>query len=192
MKIFFKDIFLLDSWGNEEAINYLAGIYDVTEFCDDTGRLYVHVDTLDFESYSNQDEFSPDVKSYLKNAERYKKIWESGHHAKINPPNYYIDWAISKKFEIPWLDDAIEHGYYKPKEIYLQQNISKPLSDKERITLLVIIAALAKEAKVDISKISKSGDLIASMTQIIGAPIGATTIETHLRQIPEALQSRTK
>lgn len=68
----------------------------------------------------------------------------------------------------------------------------KLLGNKERETLLVIIAALAKEAKVDIGKISKAGELIANMTQIIGAPIGATTIETHLKKIPEALQSRTK
>jgi len=69
---------------------------------------------------------------------------------------------------------------------------SKPLLNIERETLLIIIAALAKEAKVDIVKTSKAGDLIANMTQLIGAPIGATTIETHLKKINQALQKRAK
>lgn len=66
------------------------------------------------------------------------------------------------------------------------------LNGSERETLLIIIAALAKEAKIDISKISKTGDLIAVMTQQLGTPIGATTIETHLKKIPLALESRAK
>ena len=69
---------------------------------------------------------------------------------------------------------------------------SKSLVDRERETLLIIIAALAKEAKVDIDKISKAGDLIANMTHLIGVPIGATTIETHLNKIKQALENRAK
>lgn len=69
---------------------------------------------------------------------------------------------------------------------------NKPLTEKERETLLVIIAALAKEAKIDIEKISKAGDLIANMTQLMGVPIGATTIETHLKKINQAIANRTK
>lgn len=69
---------------------------------------------------------------------------------------------------------------------------SEPLLNTERETPLVIIAALAKEAKVDITKTSKAGDLISNMTQLFGAPVGATTIETHLKKIPQALLSRAK
>ena len=72
------------------------------------------------------------------------------------------------------------------------ENAAKPTSERERETLLVIIAALAKEAKVDIKKISKASDLIANMTQLIGAPIGATTIERHLKIINQAILNRTK
>lgn len=69
---------------------------------------------------------------------------------------------------------------------------SKPLVNKERETLLVIIAALAKEAKINIDKTSKAGVLIANMTHLIGVPIGATTIETHLNKIKQALENRAK
>lgn len=188
MKIIFKDIFLMDNWHYEDAINYLAGIYDITEF-DDGNRVYTSIDTLDFEIFTDKDVLTPIVKTYLSNANRYIRIWDSGHHAQLNSPSYYIDWAISKSFDIPWLNDAIEQGFYRSNQLH---EIDKSITEKERETLLVIIAALAKEAKIDIEKISKAGDLIANMTQLIGAPIGATTIETHLKKINQAIVNRTK
>ena len=39
---------------------------------------------------------------------------------------------------------------------------------------------------------TKASDLIANMTQLIGAPIGATTIERHLKIINQAILNRTK
>ncbi len=102
-------------------------------------------------------------------------------------------WASSKGYQIPWLDYVSKEGFYIPKkDDNVKQIIDKPLKDNERETLLVIIAALAKEARVDINKVSKAGDLIASMTQQLGANVGATTIETHIKKIPQALQNRTK
>ena len=74
----------------------------------------------------------------------------------------------------------------------IDKRVDKPLSNTERKTLLIIIAALAKEVGLDVTKISKTGDLIANMTQLIGAPIGATTIETHLKKINQALENRAK
>ena len=74
--------------------------------------------------------------------------------------------------------------------VYIKED--KPLINKERETLLVIIAALAKESSIAIDKTSKSAELIASLTQLLGSPIGATTIETHLKKIPHALESRAK
>lgn len=105
-------------------------------------------------------------------------------------PQFWVNKAREKKIEITWLDFVIEKGYYTPTAS--DDPVGKKLTNRERETLLVIIAALSKEAKIDISKVSKTGDLIANLTQILGAPIGATTIETHLKKIPEALQNRTK
>ena len=108
----------------------------------------------------------------------------SGKNESDTPQNW-IDLAISKQFTIPW-QEVIEQG------VYMSRNIEKPLKDIERNSLLIIIAALAIAAKVDINKTSKAGSLIANMTQLIGASIGATTIETHLKKINQALVSRTK
>lgn len=190
---FDDDIFLLDYWSYEQGINYLAGIADVKIQDDQDGSAYIEkIITLDYDFYL-QSHAPHIINAFKRILIRLRKIWHSGGHPDSNPPWYYIEWAISKKYEIPWLAYAIEKGFYVPKENdVIKQVTDKPLSDKERETLLIIIAALAKEAKVDISKTSKAGDLIANMTQLIGAPVGATTIETHLKKIPQALENRAK
>lgn len=68
----------------------------------------------------------------------------------------------------------------------------KPVSTKERNTLLTIIAALCKEAKIDYSKHSKAAGLIQSAAASMGVSIGETTIEGHLKKIPDALGARTR
>lgn len=103
----------------------------------------------------------------------------SGKNESDTPKNW-IDLAISKKFTIPW------------QGVYMSRNIEKPLKDIERNSLLIIIAALAIAAKVDIDKTSKAGVYIASLTDQLGVSVGATTIETHLKKIKNAIESRTK
>lgn len=68
----------------------------------------------------------------------------------------------------------------------------KPLSTTERSTLLIIIAALAEQAKIPISRPSKAADLIADMTQRLGAPVSKRSIEEKLKLINDAIQSRAK
>ncbi len=92
---------------------------------------------------------------------------------RCNAINYHLD------------NDTFQSNINYPK-------INDSISNKERDTLLVMIAALAKEAKLDINKTSKTSELIASMTQILGSPIGATTIENKLKEIPQALENRAK
>lgn len=107
----------------------------------------------------------------------------SGKNESDTPQNW-IDLAISKQFTIPW-QEVIEQG------VYMSRNTEKPLKDIERNSLLIIIAALAKDAKVDIDKISKAGEYIAGLTDQLGASVSATTIERHLKKIKNAIESRT-
>lgn len=141
MIVSFKDIFLFDSWGQEVAMNYIAGIYEITEF-DDGGKVYWHMLTLDFESIDQSSEDAIQGHVLTANANRYLKIFKSGVHGLTNPPRYYIDWAISKQIEIPWLDWAIEKGYYSLQNEKVKP--SKDLKPKERETMIRIIHALAK------------------------------------------------
>jgi hypothetical protein len=68
----------------------------------------------------------------------------------------------------------------------------KPLGNRERDTLLSIIAALCKEAKLDYEKPAKTAGLIQSTAAGMGISIGETTIENHLKRIPNALATRTR
>ena len=70
--------------------------------------------------------------------------------------------------------------------------LDKPLTTRERDTLLTIIAALCKEAKLDYTKHSKTAGLIQSTAATMGLSIGETTIEGHLKKIPDALATRMK
>jgi hypothetical protein len=66
----------------------------------------------------------------------------------------------------------------------------RPVGRRERSTLLVIIAALAKLARIDVAKPSSAAVAIESETVLMGARVAARTIEEHLRRVPEALESK--
>jgi len=71
-------------------------------------------------------------------------------------------------------------------------NGEKLLGQRERDTLLTIIAALAKNAEIDISATSKAASLIEKLTENLGARVAARTVEEHLKRIPEALERKAK
>jgi hypothetical protein len=72
------------------------------------------------------------------------------------------------------------------------QGMEKPLERRERMTLLVIIAALAKMADLDVSKPSKAAVAIENQTIRMGARVSNRSIEDHLKRIPDALEDRKK
>ena len=72
------------------------------------------------------------------------------------------------------------------------EQTEKPLGNRERDTLLAIIAVLCKEAKLDYSKSAKTAGSIQRLADDMNISIGETTIEGHLKKIPNALASRMK
>ncbi len=56
----------------------------------------------------------------------------------------------------------------------------------------MIIAALAKLAKIDVAKPSSAATSIESETVLMGARVAARTIENHLKRIPEALENKSE
>ena len=68
----------------------------------------------------------------------------------------------------------------------------KPFATTERNTLLTIIAALAKAAKISLNSPGKAALSIESLTDEIGAHVSKRAIEEHLKKIPNALESRMK
>ncbi len=68
----------------------------------------------------------------------------------------------------------------------------RPLGSKERNTLLTIIALLCKDVGYDYTKAAKTAGFIKNTAANMGVSIGETTIENHLKKIPDALGTRTK
>lgn len=65
-------------------------------------------------------------------------------------------------------------------------------SEKERITLLIVIAALCKQLSLDISNPSIAAGFIENLTMRNGTHIAASTIEDYLKRIPEVLDKRSR
>ncbi|WP_439923872.1 hypothetical protein [Nitrobacter sp. JJSN] len=70
------------------------------------------------------------------------------------------------------------------------QRADKPIARRERATLLVMIAALAQLAKIDVSKPSGAATAIEHQSALMGARVAARTIENHLKHIAEAIEGR--
>ena len=87
------------------------------------------------------------------------------------------------------LDEFIrQHLPPKPR----QQADTEDLGRRERITLLVIIGSLAKNANIDISQPFAAADVIEKLTIDLKARVSARTIGETLKKVPEALQERHK
>ncbi|MEL0325095.1 MAG: hypothetical protein VXA00_12125, partial [Rhodospirillales bacterium] len=67
----------------------------------------------------------------------------------------------------------------------------KPLTSKERNSLLVLIGALCKEVDVDPGQRGVAASLVA-MTEKLGAPLTDDTIRKILKQIPDAVALRNR
>jgi hypothetical protein len=66
----------------------------------------------------------------------------------------------------------------------------RPLMQRERRTLYVLIAAFMKKQGIDWQRPSKAAEVIALQTQLVGQGVGVRTIEEHLKRIPDALAGK--
>jgi len=73
----------------------------------------------------------------------------------------------------------------------VQPTVDRPLRTRERRTLLTIIAALCKHSDINY-EIRGAAQRIKNATELLGAPIDDGTIEKVIKEIPDALETRTK
>lgn len=66
----------------------------------------------------------------------------------------------------------------------------KPLRSRERNALLSIIAILCSEEGYDTDRAAKTATIIKTRADLAGIDLGETTIENHLKKIPEAITMR--
>jgi hypothetical protein len=68
--------------------------------------------------------------------------------------------------------------------------MERPLRATERNALLSIIAVLCDEAGYDTDRAAKTAGVIKSRADLAGIDLGETTIENHLKKIPDAITRR--
>jgi len=97
------------------------------------------------------------------------------------------------------VSDVISNGVVMAMEVALFEEScgkgnqsEKPLSNRERDTLLAIIGVLCKEAKLDYKTHAKAAGLIESTAKKMGVAISETTIEDKLKKVSDALATRMK
>jgi hypothetical protein len=109
---------------------------------------------------------------------------------RSNPDNYHPAAHLPSDSVLVVLTSALQQLEAIISEP--EPAIERPLARRERSTLLVIIAALAKVARIDVSKASSAATSIESETALMGARVAARTIENHLKRIPEALENKSE
>jgi hypothetical protein len=115
-----------------------------------------------------------------------------------------MDWQLSVLeistmwlFNVEQIESMVNEsikGHKHPFSVThrIAQKPDQPLDTKERNTLLIIIAALAKEAKIPLDKHDKAGKIIAGLTERLGAPVSDDAIASKIKLIPNALESRSR
>lgn len=137
-----------------------------------------------------------DIKAGALPAERLRIPWFVEHD--ITEPHLtradFAAWLQAQRLEpSPLVREWIEgHGVGGAHGVATAAPEEKPLSTNERNTLLVIIAALCREAKIDYTRPAKAAGMILHTADGMGVKIGETTIERHLKKIPDALETRMK
>jgi hypothetical protein len=112
------------------------------------------------------------------------------HDGYFSYEHYHPAGALPEDSELVLRPKAIDNFLADFEKT--SSNIEKPLLTRERNTLLTIIAALCKEANIDYLKPAKAAGDIKHQLDLMGLPVGETTIEEHLKKISDALASRAK
>ncbi|WP_043754060.1 hypothetical protein [Imhoffiella purpurea] len=105
-----------------------------------------------------------------------------GHVGERGKPADFINAMRKLSIDPPWMTHPAS----------AEQLLDKPMREIERRTLLVVIEALARHAKIDTGRHEAAGAIIERLTDEIGAHVDSGTIARHLKKIPDALEARTK
>jgi hypothetical protein len=107
-----------------------------------------------------------------------------------HPENYYPAGGLPSDIVV-----VVRTSELQKLEAFISEpepEADRPIGRRERSTLLVIVAALAKLARIDVAKASSAAASIESQTALMGVRVAARTIENHLKRIPEALENKAR
>lgn len=122
---------------------------------------------------------------------KYKKAREKYLEKRRNQPrerNYYPAGSLPEDSVLVVRTNEITRFIQSLEDT---PETEKPLTSKERNSLLVLIGALCKEVDIDPKERGVATSLV-HMTEELGAPLTDDTIRKILNQIDEAVELRTK
>lgn len=102
--------------------------------------------------------------------------------------NYYAHTLVIRKEE---LDRFISAQDDEATVDPIAVEDEKPLATRERNTLLILIGALCKQVGIDPSSLGVAKS-VATMTELVGAPVSEETVKNKLDQVAVALERRQK
>jgi hypothetical protein len=130
------------------------------------------------------------LNSHKENREKFLQEQRDKQDSGKNSANYYPAGRLPTDSVLVVRTTAIQELVSRISEPV--ESIEKPMGQRERTTLLVIIGALAKLANIDLSKPSKAAGSIENETALMGVRVAARTIENHLKRVPEAMENRSQ
>jgi hypothetical protein len=183
---------------SSDGIRYLRGVWDLAMIGAErleiehryrllTDGPVVNLSDLDGLLVSRPDGTWGHLVQHVTDSEVLKKQYKSPYD---HPDNYYPAQALPLDAVLVVRTSALQDLEALVSEP--EPDIERAVGRRERSTLLVIIAALAKLAKVDVTKPSSAATAIESETVLMGTRVAARTIEEHLKRIPEALENKSE
>lgn len=194
--------FLLDHWTVQEGLILLSGFDPKAMPLDKKGEISIPYSSIErrkvreISSIRRLDNLTPfaemteDIIGEARSTKmslhiwsehsHFLRIWKSGAHAEDRyPPKYFIDWAISKRLSIDWLDWAKAEGYYGEKAVAEEA----PLSARTRNNYLGIIGALVDHywKTTYPGQEYKQAKMLEDLVPYNGYP-GLTESQTHLKK----------
>lgn len=123
-----QDYLLYDFWQPFNAWGVLAGYqYGFETYADSDCQVAISndyvIDSTLVESDESKDFFSEKSIKLRRMKRDFHRLGDFAHSGGMTvdspskTPEFFIDWALSKRFRPDWLDWAIEKGLYTPKEL---------------------------------------------------------------------------
>lgn len=175
-------VILLDGISaNDEALGEILFFLDCEELGVEPGDF-----EYDFDPYSNNLVFQS---NYLEAYYAALGIWESGYHADRRfPPQYFIDWAVSKNMPPQWLDWAKENNLIG--ESKKENHGKKEVNAKSETAFLNIVGALfgelLKEKQKENPKITQTSLIEILAESYVG--YSGLSLSNLKSKIPEAIR----
>lgn len=127
----------------------------------------------------------------LESDEARRQAWlQRGYIREVR--NYAVDNIEPLRESLDALHDVVAPK--PPAEVPTTrlQIEDRPLSKRERDTLLTIVAVLCKEANIDYARPAKAAATIKTLMIAEGLSVGESTIEEHLKRIQDALEAKSR